>query len=195
MFTGIVEEKGIIKSVTQIPDGLQVDIQGSLIFNDLNDKDSISCSGVCLTVIKIKGNIFSVQMVEETIKRSNASSWQEGTKINLERALLPTTRLGGHFVQGHVDYNILVIKVYEKDQSAWMRFELENSFEKYIIEKGSVALDGVSLTVAKKNKQNFEVAVIPHTMELTTFGSLKAGSTVNLEIDMMAKYLENFIKK
>ena len=195
MFTGIVEEKGIIKSITQIPDGLQVDIQGSLIFNDLNVNDSISCSGVCLTVIKIKGNIFSVQMVEETIKRSNASSWQEGTKINLERALLPTTRLGGHFVQGHVDYNILVIKVYEKDQSAWMRFELENSFEKYIIEKGSVALDGVSLTVAKKNKQNFEVAVIPHPMELTTFGSLKAGSTVNLEIDMMAKYLENFIKK
>ena len=195
MFTGIVEEKGIIKSVTQIPDGLQVDIQGSLIFNDLNVNDSISCSGVCLTVIKIKGNIFSVQMVEETIKRSNASSWQEGTKINLERALLPTTRLGGHFVQGHVDYNILVIKVYEKDQSAWMRFELENSFEKYIIEKGSVALDGVSLTVAKKNKQNFEVAIIPHTMELTTFGSLKAGSTVNLEIDMMAKYLENLIKK
>lgn len=195
MFTGIVEEKGIIKSITQIPDGLQVDIQGSLIFNDLNVNDSISCSGVCLTVIKIKGNIFSVQMVEETIKRSNASSWQEGTKINLERALLPTTRLGGHFVQGHVDYNILVIKVYEKDQSAWMRFELENSFEKYIIEKGSVALDGVSLTVAKKNKQNFEVAVIPHTMELTTFGSLKAGSTVNLEIDMMAKYLENLIKK
>ena len=195
MFTGIVEEKGIIKSVTQIPDGLQVDIQGSLIFNDLNVNDSISCSGVCLTVIKIKDNIFSVQMVEETINRSNAGSWQEGTKINLERALLPTTRLGGHFVQGHVDYNILVIKVYEKDQSAWMRFELENSFEKYIIEKGSVALDGVSLTVAKKNKQNFEVAVIPHTMELTTFGSLKAGSTVNLEIDMMAKYLENFIKK
>lgn len=195
MFTGIVEEKGIIKSITQIPDGLQVDIQGSLIFNDLNVNDSISCSGVCLTVIKIKGNIFSVQMVEETIKRSNASSWQEGTKINLERALLPTTRLGGHFVQGHVDYNILVIKVYEKDQSAWMRFELENSFEKYIIEKGSVALDGVSLTVAKKNKQNFEVAIIPHTMELTTFGSLKAGSTVNLEIDMMAKYLENLIKK
>jgi len=195
MFTGIVEEKGIIKSITQIPDGLQVDIQGSLIFNDLNVNDSISCSGVCLTVIKIKGNIFSVQMVEETIKRSNAGSWQEGTKINLERALLPTTRLGGHFVQGHVDHNILVIKVYEKDQSAWMRFELENSFEKYIIEKGSVALDGVSLTVAKKNKQNFEVAIIPHTMELTTFGSLKAGSTVNLEIDMMAKYLENLIKK
>ena len=195
MFTGIVEEKGIIKSITQIPDGLQVDIQGSLIFNDLNVNDSISSSGVCLTVIKIKGNIFSVQMVEETIKRSNAGSWQEGTKINLERALLPTTRLGGHFVQGHVDYNILVIKVYEKDQSAWMRFELENSFEKYIIEKGSVALDGVSLTVAKKNKQNFEVAVIPHTMELTTVGSLKAGSTVNLEIDMMAKYLENLIKK
>ena len=195
MFTGIIEEKGIIRSVTQIPEGLRVDIQGSLIFNGLNVNDSISCSGICLTVVSIKDNTFSVQMVDETINRTNAGSWQKGTPLNLERALLPTSRLGGHFVQGHIDSKISVIKVYEKDRSAWMRFELENSLDKYIIEKGSVALDGVSLTVAKKNTEDFEVAVIPHTMTLTTFGSLKAGSTVNLEIDMMAKYLENLIKK
>ena len=195
MFTGIVEEKGIVRSVSQNSDGLVVDVQGSLIFNDLNINDSISCSGICLTVIKIKDNIFTVQIVDETINRSNAGNWQKGTEINLERALLPTTRLGGHFIQGHIDSIISVIKVYEKDRSAWMRFELENSFEKYIIQKGSVALDGVSLTVAKKNTKDFEVAVIPHTMELTTFGSLKTGCTVNLEVDMMAKYLENLIKK
>lgn len=195
MFTGIVEEKGIVRSISQNLDGLIVDIQGSLIFNDLNINDSVSCSGICLTVVKIKDNIFSVQMVDETIKRSNAGSWKKGTQINLERALLPTTRLGGHFIQGHIDSIISVIKVYEKDRSAWMRFELENSFEKYIVQKGSIALDGVSLTVAKKNAKDFEVAVIPHTMELTTFGSLKVGCTVNLEVDMMAKYLENLIKR
>ncbi len=195
MFTGIVEEKGIVRSISQNLDGLIVDIQGSLIFNDLNINDSVSCSGICLTVVKIKDNIFSVQMVDETIKRSNAGNWKKGTQINLERALLPTTRLGGHFIQGHIDSIISVIKVYEKDRSAWMRFELENSFEKYIVQKGSIALDGVSLTVAKKNAKDFEVAVIPHTMELTTFGSLKVGCTVNLEVDMMAKYLENLIKR
>jgi len=195
MFTGIVEEKGIVRSVNKNPDGVMVDIQGNLIFNDLNVNDSVSCSGICLTVIKIKDNIFSVQMVDETINRSNAGNWKKGTQINLERALLPTTRLGGHFIQGHIDSDIPIIKVYEKDRSAWMRFELENSFEKYVIQKGSIALDGVSLTVAKKNTKDFEVAVIPHTMELTTFGSLRAGCTVNLEVDMMAKYLENLIKR
>jgi len=194
MFTGIIEEKGLVKSVSQNSDGLIIEIQGNLIFNDLNVNDSISCSGICLTVIKIQEDIFSVQMVDETINRSNAGNWEKGTQINLERAMLPTTRLGGHFVQGHIDSNVSVIEVYEKDRSAWMRFELENSFGKYIIEKGSIALDGVSLTVAKKNTNDFEVAIIPHTMKLTTFGSLKAGCTVNLEVDMMAKYLENLIK-
>ena len=195
MFTGIVEEIGIIRSVAKNKDGLKLDIEGNLIFNDLKVNDSISCSGICLTVIEIKDNIFSVQLVHETINRSNALNWGDGARINLERALLPSTRIGGHFVQGHVDCTISVIKVYEKDRSAWIRFELKNSLDKFIIQKGSIALDGVSLTVAKKSRGNFEVAIIPHTMELTTFGFLEPGSIVNVEVDMMAKYIENLLKK
>lgn len=195
MFTGIVEEIGIIRSVAKNKDGLKLDIEGNLIFNDLKVNDSISCSGICLTVIEIKDNIFSVQLVHETINRSNALNWGDGARINLERALLPSTRIGGHFVQGHVDCTISVIKVYEKDRSAWIKFELKNSLDKFIIQKGSIALDGVSLTVAKKSRDNFEVAIIPHTMELTTFSFLKPGSIVNVEVDMMAKYIENLLKK
>lgn len=193
MFTGIIEEKGVIKSIKKNSDGFIIDIKGHSILQDLGTNDSVSCSGICLTVTKILKNTFSIQMVDETIKRTNAKFWKIGTFVNLERALLPTTRIGGHFVQGHVDCTVPIKKIYKKDKSAWIKFENNSSIDRYIIEKGSVALDGVSLTVASCSLSYFEVALIPHTMNLTTFGSLEPGHLVNLEVDMMSKYLENFV--
>tara|TARA_B110000444_G_C18808042_1_gene581048 strand:+ start:43 stop:636 length:594 start_codon:yes stop_codon:yes gene_type:complete len=195
MFTGISEEKGQIRSISKIIDGLEIKIHGDIVFSDLNINDSICCSGICLTVIHIQDKIFTVQLVQETLNRTNAKDWAIGTWINLERALLPTTRLGGHYVQGHIDCTALIAIIEKETDSARFRFTLESKYLKYIVEKAYISLNGISLTIAKKGEDYFEVALIPHTMKITSFGGNQINDIINVEVDMFAKYIENFIKE
>jgi riboflavin synthase len=193
MFTGIIEETGIIKKRTLNQDGMELSIHANKVLEDLKVNDSISCSGICLTVTKLKDTCFIVQLIEETLDRSNAKFWDINTKLNLERSLLPTTRLGGHFVQGHVDTTIKIKDINQNNESAVWHFELTEKINNYIVEKGSICLDGISLTIANKFEGSFSIALIPHTLEITTWNKKKIGDSINVEVDMMAKYLENFI--
>ena len=193
MFTGLVETKGQIDSFEKNEDGMILRIHHNDSFN-VSINDSVSCNGVCLTVVKIDNNSFEVQLVNETLNRTTAEFWKEKDELNLERALLPSTRMGGHFVQGHVDCVTKIMNVQYFDKSSTWTFEMDDDIEKYIVEKGSIALNGVSLTVASKNENTFDVALIPHTIELTTFGNLVAGDSVNVEVDILGKYIENFLE-
>ena len=193
MFTGIIEETGTIYEKKLNQDGVELGIHAKKVLEDLKVNDSISCSGVCLTVTRLTNTCFFVQLVEETLNRSNAKFWETGTEVNLERSLLPTTRLGGHFVQGHVDTIINIKDIRQINESAVWNFEMPEKIKNYIVVKGSICLDGISLTIADKLRKSFSVALIPHTLEITTWNKKKIGDSINVEVDMMAKYLENFI--
>ena len=193
MFTGIIEETGTINIKKLNQDGMELSIHAKKVLEDLKVNDSISCSGVCLTVTKLRDTCFFVQLVEETLNRTNAKFWEIDTEINLERSLLPTTRLGGHFVQGHVDTTIKIKDIHQNNESAVWNFEMPKNIGNYIVEKGSICLDGISLTISNKFHNSFSVALIPHTLEITTWKNKKIGDSINVEVDMMAKYLENFI--
>ena len=192
MFTGLVETKGLIDSFEKNEDGMILRLNHNNSF-EVSINDSISCNGVCLTVVRTDKNSFEVQLVNETLDRTTAEFWKEKDELNLERALLPSTRMGGHFVQGHVDCVTKILKIKHFDKSSTWTFKMNDDIEKYIVEKGSIALNGVSLTVASKDKNSFDVALIPHTIELTTFGNLTIGDSVNVEVDILGKYIENFL--
>ena len=192
MFTGLVEAKGRIDSFEKNEDGMILRLNHDNSFN-VEINDSVSCDGVCLTVISKDKNFFEVQLVNETLSRTTAKTWKEKEELNLERALLPSTRMGGHFVQGHVDGITTIEDIKYFDKSSTWTFSMKSDIERYIVEKGSIALNGVSLTVASKHKNSFDVALIPHTVELTTFGNLSIGDDVNVEVDILGKYIENFI--
>ena len=193
MFTGIVEETGVIKKKILNLDGMELTIHANKVLEDLKVNDSISCSGICLTVTKLFDTSFVVQLVEETIDRTTAKFWNVDSKINLERSLLPTTRLGGHFVQGHVDTITEIKNIKKNEASAVWDFTLTSDIKNYVVEKGSISLDGISLTIAEKFEDHFSVALIPHTLDITTWKEKKIGDLINVEADMMAKYIENFI--
>ena len=192
MFTGLVETKGLIDSFQRNEDGMILRLNHNNSF-EVSINDSVSCNGVCLTVVRTDKNSFEVQLVNETLNRTTAEFWKEKDELNLERALLPSTRMGGHFVQGHVDCVTKILKIKHFDKSSTWTFKMNDDIEKYIVEKGSIALNGVSLTVASKDKNSFDVALIPHTIELTTFGNLTIGDSVNVEVDILGKYIENFL--
>tara|TARA_B100000676_G_scaffold253113_1_gene258783 strand:- start:1097 stop:1687 length:591 start_codon:yes stop_codon:yes gene_type:complete len=192
MFTGLVEAKGRIDSFEKNEDGMILRLNHDNSFS-VEINDSVSCDGVCLTVISKDKNFFEVQLVNETLSRTTAKTWKEKEELNLERALLPSTRMGGHFVQGHVDGITTIEGIEYFDKSSTWTFSMNSDIERYIVEKGSIALNGVSLTVATKHKNSFDVALIPHTIELTTFGNLSIGDNVNVEVDILGKYIENFI--
>ena len=192
MFTGLVETKGLIDSFEKNEDGMILRLNHNNSF-EVSINDSVSCNGVCLTVVRTDKNSFEVQLVNETLDRTTAEFWKEKDELNLERALLPSTRMGGHFVQGHVDCVTKILKIKHFDKSSTWTFKMNDDIKKYIVEKGSIALNGVSLTVASKDKNSFDVALIPHTIELTTFGNLTIGDSVNVEVDILGKYIENFL--
>jgi riboflavin synthase len=192
MFTGLVETKGLIDSFQKNEDGMILRLNHNNSF-EVSINDSVSCNGVCLTVVRTDKNSFEVQLVNETLDRTTAEFWKEKDELNLERALLPSTRMGGHFVQGHVDCVTKILKIKHFDKSSTWTFKMNDDIEKYIVEKGSIALNGVSLTVASKDKNSFDVALIPHTIDLTTFGNLTIGDSVNVEVDILGKYIENFL--
>ena len=192
MFTGLVETKGLVDSFKKNEDGMILRLNHNGSF-EVSINDSVSCNGVCLTVVSTDKNSFEVQLVTETLNRTTAEFWKEKDELNLERALLPSTRMGGHFVQGHIDCVTKISKIQYFDKSSTWTFEMNDHIERYIVEKGSIALNGVSLTVASKRKNSFDVALIPHTIQLTTFGNLTIGDNVNVEVDILGKYIENFL--
>ena len=195
MFTGLVEEIGTIKEYKSIPDGKEAWIEGHIVIDDLKKDDSISCSGICLTVVETKDQFFRVQLVNETLEKSTARYWDKGTKINLERALLPTSRMGGHFVQGHVDGIVKILDIIPMKDSAVWHFSLPEELGLFLVDKGSICLDGISLTIVEKLDNCFTVALIPHTLSVTTWSQKKVDDLVNIEVDIMAKYIKNLMPK
>ena len=195
MFTGIIEEIGTIKSITQNSLGLDISIEANIIFDDLKLGDSVAINGCCQTVTNISGKTFTVQAVAETVNLTNFKNLRQGCKINLERAATLNTRLGGHLVAGHVDGVGKIISIKNLGNSTIFEINAPNNIMKYLIHKGSVTINGVSLTICEVEKDSFKVSIIPHTFENTTFKNFNIGEEVNLEPDMLAKYVEKLMIK
>jgi len=189
MFTGLVEEKGKLSGKTHTGEGLRLTFTADKVFDDLKIGDSIAVNGVCLTVVEQKEKIFSVDAIEETLKKSNLGSLNENDQVNLERPLKAEARLGGHFVLGHVDATGTVEEIKELSNSHFIKISFQQKYAKYLIPVGSVAIDGVSMTVAELERNNFSVGIIPHTWQETIFSNKKIGDTVNLEFDVLGKYI------
>ncbi len=194
MFTGLVEETGRLIDKKKNGEGYQFTFTAKKVMSGLTIGSSISVNGVCLTVVKKKGNSFSVDAIEETLKKTNLGSLDIQDRVNLERPLKADERLGGHFVLGHVDTTGKIIKVQELSSSHFVTISFPKRFKKYLIYVGSVAIDGVSMTVAELGERTFSVGIIPHTWKETVFSSKTAGSTVNLEFDVLGKYVEIIMK-
>jgi len=197
MFSGIVEEVGQVLDISDSDDGRRLKIGAKNILSDAQMGESISCSGCCLTVVDFGSDWFAVDAVIETLRRTNLGGMKVGSRLNLEKALRVSDRLGGHIVTGHIDTVGKVSSVEQEGFSYLVTFTLEGRWAPFFVEKGSVCIDGVSLTVANcgeltKNPEDefwFKVALIPHTWEVTTLGQLKAGSAVNVETDIIARYV------
>jgi riboflavin synthase len=193
MFTGLVEEKGELIQKIKTGEGFQLIIKASKVIEDLNIGSSISVNGCCLTVVKKEGNTFSVDTIEETLKKTNLGALNSGDKMNLERPLKADARLGGHFVLGHVDTKGEILEINELSNSHFMTISYPKEFKKYLIYVGSVSIDGVSMTVAQLEGHKFSVGIIPFTWQETVFSDKKVGDTVNLEFDVLGKYVERIM--
>ena len=193
MFTGIIEEKGSVRSVEFQGDNARIVIAASTVVEDSKSGDSISVNGVCLTAVAITSNSFSADVSRETLDRSTLGSLIAGSPVNLERAVTPMTRLGGHIVQGHVDGRGTFLLAEQEGDFWTVRIGFSSDFAKYLVFKGSVAVEGISLTVAALAGDHFDVAIIPKTWELTNLSSLSPGDPVNLEADVIAKYVERML--
>lgn len=187
MFTGIVEELGEITAVEEQPNAARLTVRGPLVTSDARHGDSIAVNGVCLTVVDVSDGTFTVDVVHETLQRSSLDKVAVGDRVNLERAAALGQRLGGHIVQGHVDGTGVLLS---RDGSGLTRFGVPAALSRYLVEKGSITVDGVSLTVVDSLAEEFSVALIPTTLELTTLGFRGPGDIVNLEVDVLAKYVE-----
>jgi len=190
MFTGIIEEIGTIDSIKAGVKSSILTIQGNLIFDDLHIGDSVAVNGVCLTVAGYSRNTFKADVMHETLNRSSLGSLRKGSRVNLERAMSANGRFGGHIVSGHIDGTGKITKIEKDDNAIWYTIITNKSIMRYIVEKGSVAIDGISLTVAKEKDNNFSVSIIPHTAKATILSQKSVGDTVNLENDMVGKYVE-----
>ena len=196
MFTGIVAEIGTVRHTGPNASGLRLEIASSSVAQDLGVDASVNVAGACLTVVERDTHGFAVDVVAETLSRTTLGRAIRGTRVNLEAAATPTTALGGHFVQGHIDATTkLVGRREEGGGAARLRFAVPKGLARYIVMKGFVTLDGVSLTIAGLGKTFFEIALIPNTAERTTLGALAPGDLVNVETDVLAKYVERLIKK
>jgi riboflavin synthase len=193
MFTGLIEEIGTIRRVTLRLEGSRFVISGFKVLPGLTIGDSISVNGTCLTVVGIKNDAFSVDAVQETLQCSTLGSYREGTPVNLERALLVGNRLGGHFVQGHVDAVAEVMGLTPRAPGYWLTIRLPHEALELCVHKGSIAVDGVSLTIAEVNNNSISMAVIPHTAGETTLSLRQAGDRVNVETDILGKYVHRFM--
>ncbi|WP_163506877.1 riboflavin synthase [Fodinicola acaciae] len=193
MFTGIVEELGSVVSWSDLGTAGQLTLHGPTVSSDARHGDSIAVNGVCLTVIRTDGERFTVDVMAETLKRSTVGELQPGDPVNLERAVRASDRLGGHIVQGHVDDTATLLRRESDEHWDIVRFQLAADTARYLAEKGSVAVDGVSLTVSGVGADWFEVSLIPTTLGLTTLGKKEPGQRVNIEVDVIAKYVERLV--
>jgi riboflavin synthase len=194
MFTGIVEELGEVVRLTDAGgDSAVLAVRGPLVTSDARHGDSISVNGVCLTVIENAGGVFTADVMGETLRRSSLGALAVGSQVNLERAATVGSRLGGHLVQGHVDGVTTIISREPAAEWEVLRFALPRELSRYVVEKGSITVDGVSLTVMAVDEESFSVGLIPTTLKLTVLGAKSAGDPVNLEVDVIAKYVEKML--
>ena len=194
MFTGLVEEKGILINKIKTGDGYRLEIKAEKVLEDTIIGSSISVNGCCLTVVEKKNNSVLMDTIEETLKKTNLGDLTKGDYVNLERPLKADARLGGHFVLGHVDTKGEVVEIEELSNSHFMKIRFPEEFKQYLIYVGSVAVDGVSMTVAELRDNVFGIGIIPHTWQETVFSTKKPGSTVNLEFDVLGKYVERIME-
>jgi len=193
MFTGIVEELGEIVAIERGTESAVVTVRGPLVTEDATQGSSIAVNGVCLTVVEHDLETFSVDVMAETLNRSCLGRLQAGALVNLERAMTANTRFGGHIVQGHVDGTAQILARLPGDRWEVVQFTLPPEVSRYVVEKGSITVDGVSLTVSNVTDETFSVSLIPTTLELTTLGRKVVGDIVNLEVDVIAKYVERLL--
>lgn len=194
MFTGIIEEIGKVHAIIKSNKSAKIDINASKVLQDIKIGDSISTNGVCLTVTEYSPSAFVVDVMAETMRKSSLYQLNPGDEVNLERALRAGDRLGGHIVSGHIDGTGIITDIGKEDNAIWVTISAPYELLKYIILKGSIAIDGISLTVAYVDDKTLKVSVIPHTREVTTLFKKKVGDMVNLECDMVGKYIEKLLK-
>ncbi|MGP3930695.1 riboflavin synthase [Nonomuraea sp. KM88] len=193
MFTGIIEEKGEVVAVERSGGGALLAVRGPLVTSDARHGDSIAVNGVCLTVVTVEDDVFTVDVIRESLDRSSLGALIEGSAVNLERSVRADQRLGGHIVQGHVDGTATLLS--REPGESWddVRFSLPEPLARYVAEKGSIAIDGISLTVTTVDDESFGVSLIPTTLKLTTLGDRQVGDMVNIEVDVIAKYVERLV--
>tara|TARA_B100001250_G_scaffold112556_1_gene95167 strand:+ start:619 stop:1236 length:618 start_codon:yes stop_codon:yes gene_type:complete len=191
VFTGIIEEVGKVLDLTPSGSGVRLTIEATKMLDDIEIGASIAVNGCCLTVTDYGDNWWSADAVPETMDRTSLGSLTQQSLVNLERPVQPSGRLGGHIVQGHVDSTTQIMNIESEDDGSYKyTFNLDDSWSRYICEKGSIAIDGISLTVANVNDTSFSIAIIPHTWEVTNLSNKTAGDSVNIEVDVLAKYVE-----
>ena len=193
MFTGIVEELGEVVGWTDLTDAARITVRGPLVTSDARHGDSIAVNGVCLTVVDASDGTFTADVMKETLSRSSLGELSVGSPVNLERAVRLQDRLGGHLVQGHVDGTGRILSIEPAEHWTVVGVSLPSDLGRYVVEKGSITVDGVSLTVSAVGHTDFHVSLIPTTLELTTLGRKGVGDAVNLEVDITAKYVEKLL--
>ena len=194
MFSGIVEDIAIVKALRKEQENLHITLSCSFV-NELKIDQSISHNGVCLTVVEVTNETYTVTAIQETLDKSNLGLLKKGTKVNVERSMKPDAFLDGHIVQGHVDQTAICTEVKEADGSWYYTFEYDTSKGNITVEKGSVSVNGVSLTVVNSQDNSFQVAIIPYTYDVTNFHTFKKGTVVNLEFDILGKYIQKIMEQ
>ena len=194
MFTGIIEEVGTVRQIRRGRCSAVVEVEARLVMEDLKIGDSVAVNGVCLTVTEKSGRGFQADVMHETLDRSSLAALRPGSPVNLERAMAADSRFGGHIVSGHIDGTGAITQVRRDDNALWYTVEASPALLRYIVEKGSIAMDGISLTVAAVEADRFSVSVIPHTAAVTALGRKRPGDVVNLETDIIGKYVEKLLR-
>ena len=194
MFTGLVEEIGVVEELKLLDDAVRIAVRAPKVTEDAAPGDSIAVDGVCLTVVDSASGTFTADVMHETLDRSRLGTYEAGSEVNLERALAAGQRMGGHIVQGHVDGVAEVVSRAPSEHWEVVRFTLPRHLDRYVVEKGSIAVNGTSLTVSAVGEGYFEVSLIPTTLRETTAGALAPGDPVNLEVDIVAKYVEKMVQ-
>ena len=195
MFTGIIEEIGTVRAVKRSGISSFIEIQAEKVLEDVHVGDSIAVNGVCLTVTHFGSGIFRADVMNETLSRSSLASLTAGSPVNLERAMAANGRFGGHIVSGHIDGTGVISDIRNDGIAVWYTISTSAEIMRYIVEKGSVAIDGISLTVAEKFEDSMRVCIIPETLARTNLRNWGVGTIVNVEVDMLGKYIENFLKE
>jgi riboflavin synthase len=193
VFTGIIKETGTIKQITDKGQDIEFEVISSVLIKDVKTGDSIAINGICLTVKSFNGDSFTFDVSSSTLAHTNLAELKTGDKVNLEDSLTPSDKLGGHFVSGHIDCTAKVIGIEKTGRAYEITFDLPSEAAPFITERGSVAIDGISLTVTEVAGDSFKVVIIPHTFENTILGNKSIGSSVNIEVDMIARYIANYL--